>query len=145
MPRWDSDGHARICLIPMPRISGLRAKARDAGFYIAGALFALGWWFLIDAAVYSKNWNYDNGDKHVSIEFVDWVPGICSTVGMIIIECIDKASLREDSSFYGDGVSVVWRARFFLFIGFAFMAGGLAGSVRCVVVRYGDRPARKPV
>ena len=46
------------------------------------------------------------------------------------VDGVDKASLRDDSySFYSDGISAVWRARLFLFIGFAFMAGGLAGSV----------------
>ncbi|KAG0299119.1 hypothetical protein BGZ98_010318 [Dissophora globulifera] len=62
----------------------MRAKARVAGFYLAGALFALGWWFFIDATVLSKNWDYANGFKYVSVEFVDWVPGLCSTLGMIM-------------------------------------------------------------
>lgn len=30
----------------------------------------------------------------------------------------------------------MWRARLFLFIGFAFMAGGLAGSVSLLVLKY---------
>jgi len=30
---------------------------------------------------------------------------------------------------YGGEPSIVWRARLFLFIGFALMAGGLAGSI----------------
>jgi hypothetical protein len=45
---------------------------------------------------------------------------------MLIINVIDKDRIRGDD--YGDS-SAVWRARLFLFIGFAFMAGGLAGSV----------------
>ncbi|KAF9364135.1 hypothetical protein BGX34_002403 [Mortierella sp. NVP85] len=84
MVRWNDSGEARICLIPLPTIPNFRAKARDAGVYISGALFALGWWFFIDAVVYSKNWNDDEGSKKVSVEFVDWVPGICSTLGMIM-------------------------------------------------------------
>ena len=63
----------------------------------------------------------------VHVTFVDWIPGICSLLGYLIINLIDKDRIRGDVGF-GDS-SAVWRARLFLFIGFAFMAGGLAGSV----------------
>ncbi|KAF9966202.1 hypothetical protein BGZ70_003015 [Mortierella alpina] len=129
-----SEHHKRICLFPMPRIPRLGPKARDTAIY-----FALGWWFFIDAVIRSKNWNYDNGYKQVSVTFVDWVPGICSTLGMIVINCIDKAALRGDSFSFssgGGGTSVAWKARVFLFVGFAFMAGGLAGSVSVLCIKY---------
>ncbi|KAF9136781.1 hypothetical protein BGX30_010863 [Mortierella sp. GBA39] len=138
--QWNlSDRQKRICLFPMPRIPRLGPKARDAAIYISGALFALGWWFFIDAVIRSKNWDYDDGPKHVSVSFVDWVPGICSTIGMIIINLIDKGALRGDSfsfSSSGGGTSVAWKARVFLFVGFAFMAGGLAGSVSVMCIKY---------
>ncbi|GJJ71919.1 hypothetical protein EMPS_04276 [Entomortierella parvispora] len=114
-------------------------KTREAGAYISGALFAIGWWFFIDSVVYSKNWDYGrDGEKHASIEFVDWVPGICSTLGLIIINCVDKASLTGDSFTFSDSgsVSVQWIARLFLFIGFSFMAGGLAGSISVMCLKY---------
>lgn len=39
----------------------------------------------MDAVIRSKNWNMeDEGYKKVSVEFVDWVPGICSVLGMIM-------------------------------------------------------------
>ncbi|KAG0074378.1 hypothetical protein BGZ92_003410 [Podila epicladia] len=134
MPRWNEDQSHRVCLIPIPRFSNLGQKTRDAGIYIAGALFALGWWFFIDAVIYSRTYE---GDKPVSVEFVDWVPGICSSLGMFIINLIDKASLRGDSfAFSGDSTSIVWKARVILFIGFAFMAGGLAGSISVLCVKY---------
>ncbi|KAF9423340.1 hypothetical protein BGZ76_003664 [Entomortierella beljakovae] len=136
MSRWDSrDTSHRVCLIPIPRFSDLRGKAREASVYISGGLFALGWWFFIDAVVYSKNWE---GEKKTSVEFVDWVPGICSTLGMIIINLVDKNSLRSDSfSFSSSGsTSTTWMARLILFIGFAFMAGGLAGSISVMCIKY---------
>ncbi|KAG0202085.1 hypothetical protein BGX28_005295 [Mortierella sp. GBA30] len=139
MSPWDvNDRRSRICRLPVPRIPHLGAKARDAGVYLSGALFALGWWFFIDAVIRSKNWDLSEGFKKVSVEFVDWVPGICSTLGMIIINCVDKASLRGDSfSFSSSGeTSVAWKARVFLFIGFAFMAGGFAGSVSVMCIKY---------
>lgn len=62
------------------------------------------------------------------INFVDWIPGICSAVGMLVINLIDKTRLSADTfSYSGDGVA--WKARLVLFLGFALMAGGLAGSV----------------
>ncbi|KAF9933250.1 hypothetical protein FBU30_006018 [Linnemannia zychae] len=124
----------------MPRIPRLGQKARDASIYISGALFAIGWWFFIDAVIRSKNWNYDDGYKAVSVSFVDWVPGICSTIGMIVINLIDKGALRGDSFSFstgeGGGTSIAWKARVFLFVGFAFMAGGLAGSISVLCIKY---------
>ena len=63
----------------------------------------------------------------VHVTFVDWVPGLCSLFGMLIVNLIDKDRVRGEDGF-GDS-RAVWRARLILFIGFALMAGGLAGSV----------------
>jgi len=47
---------------------------------------------------------------------------------MLVINSIDKSRLGADSfSYSGNGVA--WKARLVLFMGFALMAGGLAGSV----------------
>ena len=61
------------------------------------------------------------------VTFLDWLPGICSLLGMLVINLIDKDRVQGHEDF-GDA-RAVWRARLFLFIGFALMAGGLAGSV----------------
>jgi len=51
------------------------------------------------------------------------------------INSIDKSRLSADSySYSGNGVA--WKARVILFVGFAFMAGGLAGSVTVLVLKY---------
>jgi hypothetical protein len=71
-----------------------------------------------------------HGEAPVHVTFVDWIPGICSLLGYLIINLIDKDRVRGDDGF-GDSTAV-WRARLFLFIGFAFLAGGLAGSVVCL-------------
>jgi TRAP-type mannitol/chloroaromatic compound transport system permease small subunit len=44
------------------------------------------------------------------------------------INLIDKSSLHGETFSYS-GDSLVWKARLFLFVGFALIAGGLAGSV----------------
>ncbi|KAG0226972.1 hypothetical protein BGW41_004016 [Actinomortierella wolfii] len=55
---------------------------------------------------------------------------------MIVINAIDKAALRDDGYSYSSGSSIAWKARLFLFIGFALMAGGLAGSVTVLCIKY---------
>lgn len=54
---------------------------------------------------------------------------------MLVINSIDKQRLSADSfSYSGNGVA--WKARLVLFLGFALMAGGLAGSVTVLVLKY---------
>ena len=85
-------------------------------------------WTFLDAAILSAHAKppYE-GEVPVHVTFVDWIPGICSLLGYLVINLIDKDRVRGDEGF-GDS-RAVWRARLFLFIGFALMAGGLAGSV----------------
>ncbi|TKA72801.1 hypothetical protein B0A49_10335 [Cryomyces minteri] len=108
------------------------ANTRTFGVYAAGALFSLGFFFFVDAATFSRSAR-NGSDVHVN--FVDWVPGICSALGMLVINSIDKSRLSADSySYSGNGVA--WKARLVLFLGFALMAGGLAGSVTVMVLKY---------
>lgn len=97
---------------------------RSIGIYLAGILFACGIWVFIDAALYSKVANA--GTVHLT--FVDWIPVICSSLGMLIVNSIDKSKLTSDS--YGE-TAMAWKAKLVLFIGFALLAGGLAGGVVC--------------
>lgn len=54
---------------------------------------------------------------------------------MIVINSIDKTRLSGDGfSYSGDGVA--WKAKVVLFMGFAAMAGGLAGGVCVMVLKY---------
>jgi len=135
LPRAHYDPR-RVCLNPFPEFSIGRHR-RTIGIYAAGALFALANWTFLDAAILSAHarspWGKDEPSP-VHVTFVDWVPGICSLLGYIIINMIDKDRVRGDDSF-GDS-RAVWRARLILFIGFAFMAGGLAGSVTVLVLKY---------
>ena len=157
LPRSSYDPR-RVCINPFPEFS-LGPHKRTAGIYIAGALvrcflpiipsttaartdspslnrmirgqFAIANWTFIDAAVRSAHavpsWG---GPAPVHVTFIDWVPGISTLLGMLVVSLIDKDRVRPGDSVYADGSSsAVWRARLFLFIGFALMAGGLAGSV----------------
>ena len=57
-------------------------KVLDAGkvmSYVAGIVFGIGWWFFIDAAVYSS--------YHFPTHPLDWtkyVPGILGTMGFFL-------------------------------------------------------------
>lgn len=88
--------------------------------------FSLGFYFFVDASTYSHS--AKNGSD-VHINFVDWVPGICSALGMLVINSIEKTQLSGDSFYSSSSSGVAWKARLVLFLGFALMAGGLAGSV----------------
>ena len=54
---------------------------------------------------------------------------------MLIINLIDKERLLSGGSFGGEP-NIIWRARLFLFIGFALMAGGLAGSAVSIFLSF---------
>ncbi|KAI8140713.1 hypothetical protein BJV82DRAFT_622233 [Fennellomyces sp. T-0311] len=119
---YDNNSNIFIC----GRCCG--GKGRQMGVYLSGMLFALGWWMFVDGLSFSSILP----DRKVFAGFEDWAPGIVTTLGMIIVCLIDKEALR--GSTYDDGIP--WRARLFLFVGFAFMAGGFAGSVSVLVVKY---------
>ncbi|KAG1823766.1 uncharacterized protein BJ212DRAFT_702138 [Suillus subaureus] len=112
------------------------------GICLAGALVcalllptALMLTAFLDNAILSVHTHAPYEDPQISppvhVQFIDWVLGICSFFG--IINLIDKGRIRGDD--HGDS-SAAWRVRLFLFIGFAFMAGGLAGSVSLLVLKY---------
>jgi len=106
------------------------ANAHIGGIYASGALFALGFFFVVDAAAVSRS-----SGRDVHVKFEDWIPGICSALGMLVINSIEKARLSADNFSYS-GSGVAWKARFVLFLGFALLAGGLAGSVTVLVIKY---------
>ncbi|KAF7967807.1 hypothetical protein HWV62_33003 [Athelia sp. TMB] len=136
LPRSDYDPR-RVCLNPFPNVD-LGKHRRTVGIYLAGALFALANWTFLDAAILSAHAHppYDEPQvpSPVHVTFVDWIPGICSLLGMLVVSLIDKDRIRGEEGF-GDS-RAVWRARVFLFIGFALMAGGLAGSISVLVLKY---------
>ncbi|TLD23931.1 hypothetical protein PspLS_06592 [Pyricularia sp. CBS 133598] len=123
--------------------------ARNAGVYASGALapsatlfvlgnrnplyeFSLAFYVLLDAAVWSKS-PLNPSDTHVT--FVDWLPFIFSSLGMLIINSVEKSRLGADSFSYS-GSGVAWKARVVLFLGFACLAGGMAGGVCVFVLGY---------
>ncbi|EIE75462.1 hypothetical protein G6F45_002639 [Rhizopus arrhizus] len=107
----------------------LSRKGRTIGAYLSGGLLTIGWWIFIDAVINSAKYN-----EH-SLGFEDWFSGILTTLGMIVINLIDKNRLQGEAFSYA-GSGLVWKARLFLFLGFALIAGGLAGSCCVLIVKY---------
>ncbi|KAF5553970.1 VPS68-like protein [Fusarium mexicanum] len=106
--------------------------ARNAGVYSAGAIFSIAFYIMLDSAVWSKS-SRNGSDIHV--KFVDWLPFIFSSLGMLIINSVEKQRLSADSfSYSGNGVA--WKARVVLFLGFAALAGGMAGGVTVFVLKF---------
>lgn len=101
--------------------------------------FTIGWWFFFDACLLSARATppldapFDT--VPVRVAFPDWLSPIFSTFGMIIVNLIDKQRLMTEGGFSSSD-SVAWKARLFLFLGFALMAGGLAGSITTLLLKY---------
>ncbi|KAK3180958.1 Vacuolar protein sorting-associated protein 68 [Lecanicillium sp. MT-2017a] len=106
--------------------------ARNSGIYGAGALFSLAFYTMLDAAVWSKS---PRNGSDVHVKFVDWLPLVFSALGMLIINSVEKQRLSADSFSYS-GSGVAWKARVVLFLGFAALAGGMAGGVTVFVMKY---------
>ncbi|ORE12040.1 UPF0220-domain-containing protein [Rhizopus microsporus var. microsporus] len=108
----------------------LSRKGRTIGAYLSGGLLAIGWWVFMDAVIIAPKHN-----GYSAMGFEDWFSGILTTFGMIVINLIDKNHLQGEDTMYVDH-SLIWKARLFLFLGFALIAGGLAGSCCVLVVKY---------
>ncbi|KAI9012082.1 hypothetical protein CLU79DRAFT_771232 [Phycomyces nitens] len=111
--------------IPFRMLSG---KGRQFGVYASSAMIACGWWCFMDAVIQAST-----VVGATPMGFEDWFSGILTTFGMIVVNMIDKSRLYGEASQFD---SVAWKARLFLFVGFALMAGGLAGSICTLIIKY---------
>jgi hypothetical protein len=113
------------CLIFMHNIKPSRPVIVG---YTSGILFTVGWWFFFDAVIYSKNKNLD-----VSIGIWDWIPGIISTVALIIINLINQEALKGDGDF-DDEYSQ--SAKLCAFIGVSLALAALGSSLTIFIMEY---------
>lgn len=106
---------------------------RSVTMYVSGALYSLGLWQMIDASIFSKTINA----SVIHVTFIDWIPFICSTFGMIVVNSLDKVQLVNAGGFDGGSVSnIQWQARIVLFIGFSLLAVGFSGSILVLVLKF---------
>ncbi|KAI8803461.1 hypothetical protein BJ742DRAFT_908478, partial [Cladochytrium replicatum] len=98
--------------------------------YLSGGLFALGWWFFIDGVLFAQSRNAPQ-----PIRFEDYVPGILSTLSLVIVNLIDKDTLNaDDFSFSGDNVAC--KARAFAFVGVSMAIGAIGGALAILSLKY---------
>ncbi|KAJ8463366.1 hypothetical protein ONZ51_g10301 [Trametes cubensis] len=115
VPRHNYDPR-RVCINPFPNIT-LGKHRRTIGIYLAGGLFALANWTFLDAAILSAHAHapYDEPERPppVHVTFVDWLPGIFSLIGMLIINLIDKDRVQGHEDF-GDARATVLVLKYIL-------------------------------
>lgn len=126
-------GEDRLFRLPFKLPSSISAKKFCV--YFAGGLYGIGIWSFLDCVLYSKHAN--GSDLHIT--FTDWIPIICSILGMLIVSSIEKNRLLQDAlssgSFTGSQ-STAWQARVVLFLGFSLLAGGISGSFVILIVKF---------
>ncbi|KAI8831326.1 hypothetical protein BJ741DRAFT_617318 [Chytriomyces cf. hyalinus JEL632] len=114
------------------RVAKLFPSRTMAVGYSSGMLFAMGWWLFIDGVVYAST---RNKDELPAVRFEDWLPGILSTLSLIIVNLIDKDSLNADDFSYS-GSNVACKARACAFIGITMAMGALGGSFAILALKY---------
>ncbi|KAI8905998.1 hypothetical protein EDD86DRAFT_193613 [Gorgonomyces haynaldii] len=103
--------------------------------YTSGFLFALGWWIFIDACAFN-GYLLGQGTKDVlTLSFEDWVPGIVSTLSLVIVNMIDRETLGADDFQY-ESSSVAWKARACAFFGITLALGALGGALAILSLKY---------
>lgn len=107
---------------------------RSTTMYASGVLYSLGLWQMIDASIFSKTINAST----VHISLLDWVPFICSTFGMIVVNSLDKVQLiNGNGGGFDSGLnSIQWQARVVLFVGFSLLALGFSGSILVLILKF---------
>lgn len=96
--------------------------------YISGLLFAASWWLLIDAAVL-------NSVRKLDLDPIIWLPGILSTVSLIIVNLIDRQSLSGDDNSY-DSANVGVKARAIAFVGLTVGLGSIGGALAILSLKF---------
>lgn len=97
---------------------------------ISGVLFASGWWFFVDGG-------YEYSRAGHKFEFVEWIPGIVSTVAFFLIQLCNPNHMRSDSMF-DEGRAR--RAKIFFFISLFVGFSGLISAVWIMVDQVKDPP-----
>lgn len=93
--------------------------------FVSGVLFFIGWWILIDAAVSSP---FKSNNYHI--------PGVVSTIAMVMVNCVSNAAIRGDTDAGCLGQTGV---RLWTMLSFLLAFGGLIGA--CYVL-FGEYVAK---
>jgi len=96
-------------------------KAETAICYVAGLVFAVGWWIWIDATVYHVHVN-----DPIKVIWWQYVAGLISTIGLFGVNIVSWRDL-DSNNIFGDQVSA--RAKIFLFCAFIVCFGGIIAAI----------------
>jgi len=134
----------RVYINPFPNVLGVNLNKhwRAIAIFLAGFMFAsANWTFLFCVAQALRppqacqSCNEPQVPPPVHATFVDWIPSICSMLGMAMITLVDRDRIRGSEG-RAEDEQAVSRARLFFLSGVALMTGGLVGSIMVVVLKY---------
>ncbi|RKO95353.1 hypothetical protein CAUPRSCDRAFT_4391, partial [Caulochytrium protostelioides] len=91
--------------------------------YLSGTLFAVGWWLFFDGVAFSASHGLP-----VPIRPEDWLPGVFSTLSLILVNLISKDHINATEFTYGDD-HVATKARACAFLGAVMALSSLGGSI----------------
>lgn len=101
--------------------------------YFSGFLFAVGWWLFIDGAAFSISSGHEIAP--VPVRFEDWIPGIMSTIALIIVNLINREMLTGEDGLYND-TNVATKARAIAFISISLALSSLGCALAILFVKY---------
>jgi len=108
----------------------------DVTAVTAGLLFGAAWWMWIDAHVhtmaYLKHNNKD--DPTPSILFYYYLPGIFSTLGLIMANIVNLESLNSYTIFWDESIEA--KVKVWLFVAFSISFGAIAAAIYIMVQIY---------
>lgn len=93
--------------------------------YVAGGLFAIAWWLWIDAHAFSSKFE-ENG---VYVTFPIYLPGIFSTVAMIMLQLVSWEDLGGSSWAASEDTGRQNRVRIFFFLSLVIAFGGIIAAL----------------
>lgn len=124
--------------------------------YLAGGLFAIGWWIFLDGITIAStlggldacresrencyvvpNVKLCANDACLieSPKFEDWLPGIFSTFSLIIVNLVDKESLSGGNDFGFESSNVAVKSRAIAFIGATMGLGAVGGALTVTIIK----------
>eukprot|EP01147_Barroeca_monosierra_P000167 gene167-3558_t len=110
------------CIDDCSCIATVAANRNPISSVVAGLLFGVGWWFVIDGTV-----NTSIEDKHQAI-------GVISSVGLFMVNAISSEMLSGEV--YTDGFLGTTGARVWLLIGLVMSFGSLIASTWVMIEVY---------
>merc|ERR1719282_614102 len=102
------------------------------GSVLAGLLFALGWWLLIDGAVYTSQ------KEGFSLEWYEYFPAVCSSVFLIMINLVSLDHMHPDNTqiFMTNNDSRPMMIKIWLFVWFTLSFCAIGGGISIMIIKY---------